>query len=425
LPGLGNPARGNPMAGEGSLAEDRAQFTSGIDLREELREVFAAANRNNTSIYAVDPRGLSGGEFDIAQNVGPQASQAALGQTMDTLRVLADETDGRAIVNMNDIGRGMAQIVRDSSAYYLLGYNSTQAPSDGKFHRLRVRVRRPGVQVRARSGYWALTAEETVRALAPAPEGPAPEVMTALASLADQARARPVRTWIGSTRGDDGRPEVTIVWEPVPPPPGVRRETASHVGIVASTADGSLVYRGRAPEDASTNGSSSVPAARAGARVTFSAPPGRLQLRLTMEGEDGVIDSESLDVMIPDVTAPELRLGTPRLHVARTIPEFRSIMASADAVPTASREFRRTERLLIRIDAFGPGDTVPSVAASLLNRSGEKMSDLTVTAAQLQGSYSIDFPLSGIPPGEYLLEFAAEGDGHDRVRELVAFRVGS
>ena len=77
---------------------------------------------------------------------------------MDTLRLLAEQTDGRAIVNRNDLAIGMKQITRDSSAYYLIGYNSSEAPTDGKFHNIRVRVKRPGVQVRARKGYWAFTA---------------------------------------------------------------------------------------------------------------------------------------------------------------------------------------------------------------------------------------------------------------------------
>ena len=51
--------------------------------------------------------------------------------------MLAENTDGRAIVNRNDLAAGMKQIIRDSSAYYLLGYNSSQAPTDGKFHRSR------------------------------------------------------------------------------------------------------------------------------------------------------------------------------------------------------------------------------------------------------------------------------------------------
>lgn len=425
MPGVGNPARGNPFAGEGNLNEDRAQFAAGTDLQQELRDVFDSANRNNTSIYAVDPRGLSAGEFDISQNVGPRMSQAALNQTTDTLRVLADQTDGRAIVNMNDLGRGMTQIVRDSSAYYLLGYNSTAAPSDGKFHRIRVRVRRPGVEVRARPGYWALTAEETAAVLAPAREGPAPEVMSALAELADYARPRPVRTWVGRTVGRAGQSEITLVWEPVPPPPGVRREAASYVSVVASAADGTVVYRGRVPE-AEGEAAASGPAGRPGAHVRFPAPPGRLQLRLSMEGEDGVIDREDREVVVPDPTAPDLQIGTPQVHVARTVPEYRRIAGNPEAVPTASREFRRTERLLVRLEAAAPGGTAPTVVARLLNRAGEPMSDLNVAApAQRGGPFSVDFPLSSIPPGEYLMEFAAEQDGLDPVKELIAFRVGS
>ncbi|MDP1572019.1 MAG: VWA domain-containing protein [Vicinamibacterales bacterium] len=424
MPGVGNPARGNPFAGEGSLNEDRAQFAAGADLQQELRDVFDSANRNNTSIYAVDPRGLASGEFDISQNVGTQMSQTALNQTTDTLRVLADQTDGRAIVNMNDLGRGLAQVVRDSSAYYLLGYNSTGAPSDGKFHRIRVRVRRPGVEVRARRGYWALTAEETAAALAPAREGPAPEVMSALAELADHARPRPVRTWVGRTVGSDGHSEVTLVWEPVPPPPGVRREAASHVSVVASAADGTVVYRGRVPGEGET--AASGPAGRPGAHVRFPAPPGRLQLRLSMEGEDGVIDSEDREMIVPDPTAPDVRIGTPQVHVARTVPEFRRIAGDPEAVPTASREFRRTERLLVRLEAAAPGGAAPTVVARLLNRAGDPMSELTVAApADSGGPFSIDFPLSSIPPGEYLMEFAAGQDGLDTVKELIAFRVGS
>ena len=79
--------------------------------------------------------------------------EQALQSSQDTLRVLAGETDGRAIVNRNDLDAGLRQIVRDSSAYYLLGYNSTQAPTDGKFHAIKVRVKRPGARrcVRARA----------------------------------------------------------------------------------------------------------------------------------------------------------------------------------------------------------------------------------------------------------------------------------
>ena len=95
--------------------------------------------------------------------VGLQTDRKHLRDALDTLRVLADNTDGRAIINRNDLATGMKQIIRDSSAYYLLGYNSTQAPTDGKFHEIKVKVKRQGVEVRARKGYWAYTAEDAAR----------------------------------------------------------------------------------------------------------------------------------------------------------------------------------------------------------------------------------------------------------------------
>ena len=62
---------------------------------------------------------------------------------------------------------GLNQIIRDSSFYYLLGYSSTATQADGKFHQIRVRVKRPKVDVRARKGYWASTAEDVSRAATP------------------------------------------------------------------------------------------------------------------------------------------------------------------------------------------------------------------------------------------------------------------
>ena len=70
LPGLGNPNAYNPDAGVNDLNEDRAQWAAGLDMDSDLREVYDNANRNNVAIYAVDPRGLPGFEFDINEGVG-------------------------------------------------------------------------------------------------------------------------------------------------------------------------------------------------------------------------------------------------------------------------------------------------------------------------------------------------------------------
>ena len=133
---------------------------------------------------------------------------------LDTLRALADNTDGRAIVNRNDLGKAMQQIIRDASGYYLIGYNSAQAPTDGKFHKIDVEVTRKGVDVRARKGYWAYTAEDAARAEAPRAEAP-PAVTAALATLVEPPRGRPARFWIGTARGENGKSKVTFAWEPI------------------------------------------------------------------------------------------------------------------------------------------------------------------------------------------------------------------
>ena len=431
MPGLGNPARGNPMAGTNDINEDRAQFRGQLDVQEELRLVWAAANRSNTAIYAVDPRGLSGGEYDIQDNVSIQQSNQGLTQTMDTLRVLASETDGRAIVNRNDLAKGMEQIVRDNSAYYLLGYNSTQTATDGKFHAIKVRVKRPGTQVRARRGYWAFTAEDARRATAAPRPAPPPAVTKSLAAIADPSR-RPIRAWIGSAPGPDGKTRMTFVWEPVAHQVGAARAGAppSRVDMIAAAVNGgTLYYRGPvgggdAAVTGSTDGGTAAPPG-GGGRLVLDVPPGPMELKLSIEDAGSVvIDSEERTIEVPDFSTPATRLSTPRVYVGRTPRELNAVKANPDAVPTAVREFRRTERLLLRFEARTPGDVAPKVTARLLNKGGDRLADIPVTAAPATDQpHTIDLPLANLPIGEFILEVSAVAEGSEPAKELVAFRM--
>jgi VWFA-related protein len=421
MPGVGNRNRNNPFAGENDFNEDRAKFQGELDVQNELQRVFDAANRSNTAIYAVDPRGLSTGEFDIQDNVGMRTSQDSLRQTQNTLRTLADETDGRAIINRNDLGKGLQQLVRDSSAYYLLGYNSTQSPSDGKFHEIKVRVKRPGLQVRARKGYWALTAVESAKAVAPPKPGPPAEVSKSLAGISTGYDRRVVRTWVGTAPGDSGKTKVTFVWEAVPPPPGSDRAAVGRVVLTALEGERQL-FSGPVGE-AAADGSPTR-----GGSVTIDAPPGKLALRLSIESKpDDVIDTDDRTIDVPDFTEPKPRLTTPRVYVARNAREFRTLRDDVNAAPTATREFRRTERLLLRLDAVAPGGAGSvTYTARLLNRQGDRMSDLPVSPAATGSGSTIDFPLASLPAGEFLIEVSAKGaDGTDssETKELIAFRM--
>jgi len=417
LPGFGNPNRNNAQA----QTDEREDWARKTDMLTELRRVFQTVNTQNTSIYSVDPRGLAVFEYGINEGVGLQQDSQGLKTSLDTLYTLSNNTDGRAIVNRNDLAVGMKQIMRDSSGYYLLGYTSSAAPSDGRFHDIKVNVTRRGVQVRARKGYWALTKEDISRATAP-PKPPPPVAVTkALTELAEPPGGRAARFWVGTSKGDAGRSRVTFVWEPGTSE-GVKSQgaPAARVQLTAVTSEGRPVFRGRVPEGASAAPSTTV---AAGGSATFEVPPGQLQLKMTVETEGGqVLDSNTRELTVPDYTKVQVSLGTPRLYRGRTARDLQAIRADPSATPAVERLFSRTERLLVRVESYGPGGTTPAVTGKLLNRAGAMMSELTLQAGP-NGAFETELPLSALAAGEYLIELTATSESGS-TQDTIAFRVG-
>jgi VWFA-related protein len=419
MPGFRNPNRGNTGA---PIATPSQQLMADSDLLSDMQMVFRDVNRQNTSIYSVDPRGLAVFEYDINQAVGMQQDTISLRSTQDTLQVLAANTDGRAIINRNDLATGMKQIIRDSSGYYLLGYNSTQAPTDGKFHSIKVNVKRRGVDVRARKGYWAYTLDDVARANAPKKEEAPSAVMTALTGLVAPSRDRAAHFWIGTARGEDGKTRVTFSWEPIAAVPGQRADDPpARVALTAIASDGRPVFRGRVPEEAAAPPAAGAPK---GGSTTFEVPPGQLDLKMVVEGARGqVIDAVGRELTVPDFSTVTMSFGTPKVFRVRTIPELQALKGKPDAVPTADREFSRTDRLFVRVDAYAPGGVAPPVTARLLNRAGQSMSDLPVRQGT-NGQSELDLALSPLAAGEYLIELNAKSEAGSTAQELIAFRVG-
>jgi hypothetical protein len=200
--------------------------------------------------------------------------------------------------------------------------------------------------------------------------------------------------------------------------------------------DGSPYFRGRVPDvalaaagtaavssAASASQSAAVTAGRGPSRVTFEVTPGKMQLRLSVEGTASqVLDTEMREINVPDLTAPQTSLGTPELFRARTVREYQQLKIDPDAIPLAGREFGRTDRLFVRIAAYGPGGTTPAISVHILNRSGQAMNELPVTPSTKAGLQQVDIPLAGLAPGEYVLEIKATGEGGE-AKELVGFRV--
>jgi VWFA-related protein len=147
---------------------------SGSDNQVELRAVINAAVRANTAIYPVDSRGLTavvpggaaggrggggrgGGGASVFSGRAMLSQFTSLNSSQETLTTLAEDTGGQAFLDTNDFGPAFTEVQRDMSAYYLLGYSSTNPAQDGKFRRITVRLRdtAAGYRVEARSGYYA------------------------------------------------------------------------------------------------------------------------------------------------------------------------------------------------------------------------------------------------------------------------------
>jgi VWFA-related protein len=165
-----------------------------IDNERYFRDIIGDANRANTSFYTVDPRGLPVFDTPIGPDPPPPPSvdQDILKRRLDNLQVLAENTDGLAVVNSNNLERGFRRISDDLTSYYLLGYYSSNTKLDGRFRNVKVRVNQPGIEIRARKGYRAATQEEIDTARKAAAPAAVPEhVALARAALANLARLRP------------------------------------------------------------------------------------------------------------------------------------------------------------------------------------------------------------------------------------------
>ncbi len=117
----------------------QSETFSDADLASELGEITRAANRANATIYTIDPRGLVAGG-DIAEEVDPREWAEYVRKSQDTMRVLAEETGGIAVVNQNDFDKALKRIDAESSDYYVLGYYSSNPDPTVRRRKIEVRV---------------------------------------------------------------------------------------------------------------------------------------------------------------------------------------------------------------------------------------------------------------------------------------------
>ena len=131
---------------------NNGQQFADADLARELAEVTRTANRANATLYTIDPRGLVAGQ-EMDEQMSAVEFNTYVRKTQDSLRVLAEETGGIAVVNQNDFTKALKRIDAETSDYYVLGYYSTNPDPLKRTRRVEVKVTRPSTSVISRTSY--------------------------------------------------------------------------------------------------------------------------------------------------------------------------------------------------------------------------------------------------------------------------------
>jgi VWFA-related protein len=424
--------RNNPyQASQGVCDRDRMTLAN-LDDQRTFRDLLDEANRANASFYPIDPRGLPVFDTDIGPNPTPSLTvdAAMLTGRLDSLRTAAENTDGVAVINSNNIEGGLRRVVSDLTSYYLIGYTSTNSKADGTFRSIRVRVKRPGIDVRSRRGYKAPTAAEVkARAAAPA------------ALVVDEASAaltRAVSSLAGIRPNALFRLNVSPGWWTPPGEPIAGKPPGAEPALWIY---GELDIRRGAGEDWSQGGEADIAILSAKGDVitnyTVAVPvgAGSFLSRFPRSTDDVWLDpgAYAVRVRVKPVagglpTTDTARFELPKAPAAGVLllgqPVYarRGAAASAAVVATADLRFRRTERIVVDTSSTLKPD---GVEAELLDRGGKPIAvTVAVTTSEKDQVTWVrsELALAPLAAGDYVIRITAIRRD-ERAVVLAAFRV--
>jgi VWFA-related protein len=424
------------------------------DVRDEMQAAIAAATRANVSFYAVDPRGLAGFEDGIEIASVP-VEDNTLGTTsmlnetrlaQDTLRTVSDETGGFAALNRNSFQEAFARIIQDNSSYYVLGYYSDDARRDGRFRSVDVRVRRPGLQVRARKGYVAPRGR-TPAASSGASEGTSEALREALNSPVPVSGLG-LSAFAAPFRGPGGKASISIALEI----DASKFKFTEKDGRLSDELEVSMIAfddRGK-PKDGGLDSVAITPRpqtrdliVRNGVRVLrrLELEPGRYTLRIgAREAGSGAVGTVLLDLDVPDFSKGGLVMsgivltsaGASRVPTARPDELLNAVLPAS---PTTAREFVRQDQIAVFAEIYDNQTRTPhrvAIKTTVLSDEGtavftsseERRSEELGKAGGGYGHLA-KIPLAGIAPGRYVVRVEAQtllANGPTAIRE-VEFRV--
>jgi VWFA-related protein len=303
-------------------------FSSGVTQRGEdnqvqLRSAIDRAVKANVSIYPVDARGLTaivpGGSASQASGRGGSSmfsgrgvsrqfdSQAA---SQDTLVALASDTGGKAFLDTNDFGGVYTKVIADTSAYYLIGYSSTNPGRDGRFRRIKVRLQKSGLKVEHRNGYYA-TRDFLHSGKQDREQQLQDQLMTDLSST-------DLTVWMSTSffRLSDDRFYVPVSIAvpgsqiPFAQSSSQDRATIDVIGLMRDTEQ-RPVGRLRDTVKVAVQQTEDVKRKTVQYETGFTLPPGRYRLKVVLrENQSGAVGSYESDVVVPDMRRLPVKLSS-------------------------------------------------------------------------------------------------------------------
>jgi VWFA-related protein len=383
------------------VSDGFGRLRSSRELPADLQTAVRIANRADAPVYAFAP----------SLTLPREDGDSPVDPGFIALRALTAATGGALFTGTAEIAPGLARMVRDLDSHYVLRYRPAHG-NDGRFHVVQVTAKRTGVTVNARTGYVAPMAESIRASLTPPPPAPTRVLR----------RSAFIQSWSGTAPIADGRAAVMLTWEPT---------TANALGVTQKARASTVVVTALAPDnsvlfDGGVGPASESPSPNVPNHASFVAPAGRIRVDMKILDAMGVVlDTDARDITVPGPPKAAPIIYPPAVFRTRSAREFRQVTDDPDAAPVPTRDFRRTERLLVRVAAIGIGGGSTPISAVLLNQWRQPMRDVAPMSDQApEGVTQFDVPLSGLAPGEYTLRLTVNGP-KGVVAEHVTFRVQS
>jgi VWFA-related protein len=413
----------------------------------DTHDAIASATRGNVSIYAVDPRGLTTGAEDLItqsstfpeQGAGLNSMQSELRLSQDSLRVLAANTGGFAALNRNDFNTAFDRIVQENSQYYLLGYYSNNSRRDGRYRKIEIRVKRPGLRVaRARNGYYEPRGR---RPADPKPGTLNPDLSAAIASPLPVA-GMPVKVFAGAYKGEAPNAAVAVVLEldasklDFVESNGTFNESIE-IASAATNSAGKVFMGDRHNANLMLKPDTFERAKERGFRLVtqVNLPPGRYQLRLAAANKTGKVGSVLYDLDIPDFnkdafTMSGVTLTSAAAGLTPTVRAKDPLGSFLPGPPIATRDFEAGDTLMFFAEFYENGANNPhkvDLKAELRAADGRvvlsAIEERESTEVKGGGGYGFAgrLPLTDLAPGLYVLHVEGKsrvGDDNAASRDI-------